>query len=306
MMRTLIYVPVIHTSADLGSLAGDITRRGISDLGEDFWKKHQKTVEDFWDVISNYFDSIDVSGMKIYQDGMIAEGEVGEKIVEEGRSSGSNNYELVSRLLKKAAILVRTEDFYLVKEEYDRLRAIIQAKSIFQKLSGFMRYKLVKTRLLNKRDQFIAQRINETLSSQETGILFIGASHGVKNLLAQDIQIKEVKEVEKVREYQQVLPFCHKHKQRFEELGRYLVSRVEMEMSLFGEIKKVISEQLGVQPEEIGPKTSLIADLGADSLDTVELVMALEERFRIEIPGEDVERMKTAGDVVSYVESKMR
>ena len=63
---------------------------------------------------------------------------------------------------------------------------------------------------------------------------------------------------------------------------------------------------MGVQPEEIGPKTSLIADLGADSLDTVELVMALEERFRIEIPGEDVERMKTAGDVVSYVESKMR
>ena len=63
---------------------------------------------------------------------------------------------------------------------------------------------------------------------------------------------------------------------------------------------------MGVQPEEIGPKTSLIADLGADSLDTVELVMALEERFRIEIPEEDVERMKTAGDVVSYVESKMR
>ncbi|MBI5149702.1 MAG: acyl carrier protein [Candidatus Omnitrophica bacterium] len=78
-----------------------------------------------------------------------------------------------------------------------------------------------------------------------------------------------------------------------------------METSLFGEIKKVISEQLGVQSEEIGPKTSLIADLGVDSLDTLELVMALEERFRIEIPEEDVEGMKTAGDVVSYVESKM-
>ena len=81
MGRTLIYVPVIHASAELGSLAGDISKRGISDLGEDFWKKHQKTVEDFWGVISNYFDSMDVSGMRIYQDGMIAEGEVGEKIV---------------------------------------------------------------------------------------------------------------------------------------------------------------------------------------------------------------------------------
>lgn len=226
-MRTLIYVPVIHSSADLGSLAGEITKRGISGLGEDFWKKHQKTVEDFWDVLSNYFDSIDVSGMKIYQDGMIAEGEVGEKIVEEGRSNGSKNYELVSKLLKKGAILVRTENFHLVKEECDRLRAITRSKSIFQKLLGFMRYKLVKTRLLNQRDQFIAQRINETLSSKETGILFIGASHGVKDLLAQDIQIKEVKEAEKVMEYQQLLPFYHKHKQRFEELGRYLVSNLK-------------------------------------------------------------------------------
>ena len=229
MMRTLIYVPVIHTSADLGSLAGDITRRGISELGEDLWRKHQKTVEDFWDVMSNYFDSIDVSGMKIYQDGMIAEGEVGEKIVEEGRSKGSNNYELVSRLLKKGAILVRTENFHLVKKECDMLRGITQSRSIFQKLLGFIKYKLVKTRLLDQRDRFIVQRINETLDPKETGILFIGASHGVKNLLAQDIQIKEVKEAEKVREYQQLLPFYHKHKQRFEELGRYLISKVEME-----------------------------------------------------------------------------
>lgn len=306
MVRTLIYVPVIHSGADLGSLAGDITKRGIADLGEDFWKKHQKTVKDFWDVISNYFDFIDVSGIKIYQDGMIADGEVGEKIVEEGRSNGSNNYALVSRLLKKSALLVRTESFHLVKEEYDRLRAITQSNSIFQKLLGFMRYKLVKTRLLNQRDRFIAERINETLGPQETGILFIGASHGVKDWIAQDIQIREVKEAKKVMEYQQLLPFYHKHKQRFEDLSRYLISVVEMETSLFREIKKVISEQLGVQSEEIELKTSLIADLGADSLDIVELSMALEERFEIEIPDEDAEKMVTVGDVVNYVENKMR
>lgn len=231
-MRTLIYVPVIHTSADLGSLAGDVTQRGISDLGEDLWKEHKRIVEDFWKVVSNYFDSIDAFGMKIYQDGMIAEGEIGEKIVEESRKKGSKNYELVSRLFKKGAILVRTENFHLVKEECDMLRDITQSRSIFQKLLGFIKYKLVKIRLLNQRDRFIAQRIDETLGPKETGILFIGALHGVKNLLAQDIQIKEVKEAEKVREYQQLLPFYHKHKQRFEELGRYLISKVEMETSL--------------------------------------------------------------------------
>ena len=92
-----------------------------------------------------------------------------------------------------------------------------------------MRYKLVKTRLLNQRDRFIAQRINETLSSQETGILFIGASHGVKNLLAQDIQIKEVKEVEKVREYQQLLPFVISINNDLKNSADILFPRVEME-----------------------------------------------------------------------------
>ena len=61
-MRILIYVPIIHTSADLGSLAGDVTKRGIADLGEDVWKEHQRTVEGLWDAISHYFDSMDVSG----------------------------------------------------------------------------------------------------------------------------------------------------------------------------------------------------------------------------------------------------
>ena len=100
-MRLLIYIPVIHTSADLGSLAKDVTKRGITELGEEVWKEHMKRVEGFWDVISHYFDSMDVSGMKIYQDGMVADGEVGQKIVEEGIKSGSKNYEIISKLLQK-------------------------------------------------------------------------------------------------------------------------------------------------------------------------------------------------------------
>jgi hypothetical protein len=70
-MRTLIYIPVIHTSADLGSIAKEVAKRGIRDLGQELWEKHRKTVEGFWDVVSDYFDSIDVKDMKIYQDGML-------------------------------------------------------------------------------------------------------------------------------------------------------------------------------------------------------------------------------------------
>ena len=100
-MRKLIYVPIIHMSADLDSLAKDVNKRGIAGFGEEFWERHRETISGFWDVISHYFDSIDVSDMKIYQDGMIAEGEVGQKIVEEGVKSRSKNYELISKLLKK-------------------------------------------------------------------------------------------------------------------------------------------------------------------------------------------------------------
>ncbi len=243
-MRTLLYVPIIHTSADLGSLAGDVTKRGIADLGEDVWKEHQRTVEGLWDVIADYFDSIDVSGMnpalpkenridyprkggvKIYQDGMVAEGEIGEKIVEEGINLGSRNYQLVSNLIKRGAILVKTEDFNLVKEERDRLLSITQAKSITQKIIAFIRYKLIKKKLLNKRDKFIAQIINETLNQGETGIIFIGAYHNIKKWLPNAIQIKEIKDADKVKEYQSLLPFYNKNRKRFEELGRYLISEI--------------------------------------------------------------------------------
>ncbi len=69
-------------------------------------------------------------------------------------------------------------------------------------------------------------------------------------------------------------------------------------------IKAIIAEQLGVKPEEVTPGASFIDDLGADSLDTVELVMALEEEFGIEIPDEDAEKMTTVGDAIKYIEEK--
>ena len=225
-MKTLILVPVIHMSSDMGSLAKDLNTRGIADLGEELWKEHIKTVETFWDELFHYFDTIHVSGMKIYQDGMIAEGEVGQMIVREGVKSGSKNYELVSELLKRGAILVKTEDFKLVKKERDRLIAITQAKSLTEKLIAFMKYKVTKNILLNKRDEFIAGRVGETLKLVETGIIFIGAYHNIKDRLPKDIRIMEIKNTEKVREYQKLIPFYDKNRERIEELGRYLTSKM--------------------------------------------------------------------------------
>jgi len=225
-MRTLIYVPIIHTSADLGSIAKDVTKRGVANLGEEIWTKHKKTVEGFWDAIAHYFDSLDVKGMKLYQDGMIAEDEVGMKIVEDTTKAGSKNYQLLLRLLNRGAVLVKTEDFKLVKQEYDRLLAITQAKSTIRKIIVFAKYKLLKAILLNKRDGFIARRIDQTLEENEKAILFLGALHKIKKKLPKDIRVREIKDSSKVRKYQKLLPFYNKRKKQFNELGKYLVSEV--------------------------------------------------------------------------------
>lgn len=67
-------------------------------------------------------------------------------------------------------------------------------------------------------------------------------------------------------------------------------------------VRKIIVEQLGVSAEEVTLEASFIDDLGADSLDTVELVMALEEEFDMEIPDEDAEKIVTVGDAIDYIE----
>jgi len=68
-------------------------------------------------------------------------------------------------------------------------------------------------------------------------------------------------------------------------------------------IKEIIMEQLGVDEDQITPEASFIDDLGADSLDTVELVMAFEEEFDVEIPDEDAEKIRTVQDVIDYLKS---
>ena len=68
-------------------------------------------------------------------------------------------------------------------------------------------------------------------------------------------------------------------------------------------VKSIIADQLGVGEDEIKPESSFIEDLGADSLDIVELVMAMEEEFEVEIPDEQAENIKTVGDAVSYIEN---
>jgi len=77
-------------------------------------------------------------------------------------------------------------------------------------------------------------------------------------------------------------------------------------VALEDRVRDLIVDQLGVSPDEVTREASFIDDLGADSLDTVELIMAFEEEFGLEIPDEDAEKMSTVGDAIEYLEKHVQ
>lgn len=223
-MRKLLYVPLIHGSADLGSLASSVDEKGVAMHGEESWEEHKRTISGFWDSIESYMDSLDVTDSQIYQDGLAADGSLGQRIVKEAARKGSRNYQVVERLMARGARIVKTEDISTVLKEVKLIKKIAQSKSVPGRLFTGLKYELAKKRLLDERDEFIAKAINDSLV--RNGILFIGAFHNVIPKLASDIVVEEVKAKEKVEEYQR--SFLSRGKQeRVEELTRYLVAPVE-------------------------------------------------------------------------------
>ncbi len=225
-MRKLIYVPIIHISADLGDIASEVDKRGSVMIGDVNWKRHKETILGFWDSIAHYFESLNVRNFKIYQDGLVADGEVGLKIVSEGVKSGSKNYEIVSRLITHGAQLVKTENFSVVKKEYDYIIKIAKARKYVKRILAALNYRFHKNRLLRERDEFIAQTITNTLGQEETGVLFLGAYHEIIPKLPKDIDVVELKEREKIKEYQKSI-LSKKNKEKLNRLADYLISPIE-------------------------------------------------------------------------------
>jgi acyl carrier protein len=93
----------------------------------------------------------------------------------------------------------------------------------------------------------------------------------------------------------------HRHKLNIKKWSASMA-----EKSIEQRVKEIIVEQLGVNPDQVTPEAKFIEDLGADSLDTVELVMALEEEFGNEIPDEQAEKLQSVGDVIKYIEDSQK
>lgn len=89
-------------------------------------------------------------------------------------------------------------------------------------------------------------------------------------------------------------------------MGKYLIAEVLEVKKVFDRIKTIIVDQLGIDENKITPEASFIDDLGADSLDMVELIMAIEEEFEIEVPEEEAENITTVSDAMNYISSKIK
>lgn len=225
-MRKLLYVPVIHVGPDLGSIASTIDKRSAEICGRQRWDQHKQAVMVFWDTIDSYFKKPNARNLKIYQDGLMADGELGQKIIEEGARKGSRNYQIILDLMSRGGEIRKTEDVALLKEEYKRILKLAQTRSVWERIMAYIGYRLHRDRLMEERDKFIAQTVNETLKEGETGVLFIGAYHDVFPHLDKDMAIKEVKEREKVKDYFKALIFGG-NEARFDELAMYLMSDVQ-------------------------------------------------------------------------------
>jgi len=227
-MRRLIYVPIIHTEADLGGLVEEIEGQAKAVVGDSNWQKHKEVVRLYWQEIADYWTGKNVAGLKIFQDGMAGEGVVGENIVKSLANNGSINYKIIEQLMGKGAELIKTEDPELLKEEYFLTRELTKKKSILGSLWALFRYRWRKDKLLKARDTYISRRIDESLGEGDRGVCFLGAYHQILPKLAKDIEVIALKDPEKVREYYQ--KFVSKRWEgEVDKLSAYLTTPIKIE-----------------------------------------------------------------------------
>ena len=224
-MRRLLYIPIIHDEADMGS-AGQALKLGSAALsGERRWTAHNEAVRRFWRSVAGYLHSLDLTRMKVYQDGLAADGAVGRRIVQEAARRGSKNYRVVLELLERGAQLRKTEDPVLLLRERENILRLMQQPSTGEQPVRSQKCRQERDRLMEERDAFIAETINATLKEGELGVLFIGADHSVTSRLARDISVETVRSREKVQAYLDELLLGHDDR-RLKELAEYLCAPV--------------------------------------------------------------------------------
>jgi hypothetical protein len=187
--RRLIHIPIIHTEADMGRLSGPVRQAALQKLGVRGIKKKADLIDKVWTLIEKTVDGLDLSFEKVrlYQDGLPVCGN--ESGIVADLAAESRNHRLLMRLMDKGAVIMGTESPELLLEEYKLTKKILTAGGNLKSMKIETHQKPVSDSLLKKRDQFIANRINDTLCPGETGILFLGMLHSLGHLLDEQIKV---------------------------------------------------------------------------------------------------------------------
>jgi hypothetical protein len=187
--RTLILIPIIHTEADMGALRGPIQRMKAAKLGEKSLERNSEMVNQLWTQIEQTLEGLAISyeRVRVYQDGLPVCGRELE-IVNELAKAGSRNHQLLLKLKEKGATIMGSESSELLVEEYQLLQQAFGEPRPKVPALAVSQGRTLDS-LLQRRDQFLAARINTTLRQGETGLLLLGMLHAVELWLAKDIRV---------------------------------------------------------------------------------------------------------------------
>jgi hypothetical protein len=188
--RTLIYIPIIHTQADMGALSEAIQRLKVKKLGRKGWERNVNLVNKLWTQIELAIENLALpyDRVRLYQDGLPVCGREVE-IVTELEKAGSRNHRLLHRLREKGATIMGTESSELLVEEYQLSKQDFACAKPGFATREEPRRRALRDSLLKRRNKYIAGRINQTLRAGETGLIFLGMLHSLGSWLDKDIRV---------------------------------------------------------------------------------------------------------------------
>lgn len=188
--RRLIWVPIVHSQADLGSLGKTVRCAYVRRFGKGTWDRHIKTVDELWERTREATAGLglDYAQVRLYQDGLPHCGREAE-IVRDLAEAGSLNHRLLLELMGKGAELMGTESPELLVEEYQILRQTMLSQEATRPRGLARRQKELSRIILDKRDRYITERIDQTLAPGGTGLLFLGMLHSLEGHLPATIEV---------------------------------------------------------------------------------------------------------------------
>jgi hypothetical protein len=188
--RQLIYFPVVHTRIDMGMLGESIEVAALHKIGRTAFKRKVMIINKMWMDIEKAIEALnlDYKKVRLFQDGLPVCGRELE-IIKDLASAGSRNYILLLNLIEKGATIMGTEFAELLVEEYQLVQQTVSGSATSEKVTWQPSQKALSDSLLQKRDRFIARRINTSLIAGETGILFMGMLHSVEKWLDCNIRV---------------------------------------------------------------------------------------------------------------------